>query len=166
MTETELLALASEIRGLCAIVTKVARRDLQAALDSHQAGISGLEHGVLRRLTQGYDSLAEISRAMGTLPSTLVAVLDGLEAKRFIKRGQDRNDRRRTPVVLTAKGKRFWATLPGIDADSVLVRSLADMRQSTRVRLRGDLRALVEGLQAADQASAPPRQAPRGRLRT
>ena len=64
MSKTALTRLADEIRGFCALITKIARRDHQQLLDRHEAGISALEHGVLRRTSHGAGTLAEVSALM------------------------------------------------------------------------------------------------------
>jgi DNA-binding MarR family transcriptional regulator len=69
--------MADRIRFLCSVITKIARADLQTHLEKHDSGISAIEHGVLRHLSRGLDSMAEISRLMGAAPSTLVYVVDG-----------------------------------------------------------------------------------------
>ena len=86
--------MADRIRLLCSVITKAARADLQTRLDKGDSGIGAIEHGVLRHLARGVDSMAEISRLMGVAPSTLVYVVDGLVRKKLVKRGKDPNDRR------------------------------------------------------------------------
>ena len=48
----------------------------------------------------------EIGSAMGIEPSTMVSLIDELEAKGLAKRQPHPNDRRARAVVLTAKGRR------------------------------------------------------------
>lgn len=95
----EMTGMADKIRSLCSVITKIARADLQTRLDKHNSGISAIEHGVLRHLSSGIASMAEISRLMGVAPSTLVYVVDGLVKKKLVKRGKDPNDRRREPLA-------------------------------------------------------------------
>src|SRR5579872_3717428 len=93
-TEMDSVVLrANEIRGLCAVVTKIARIDLQESLDRHDARLSAIEHGVLRHLSMGASSMAEISRRMGTAPSTLVYVVDRLAERGLVRRSKDPADR-------------------------------------------------------------------------
>ena len=49
----------------------------------------------------------ELGRAMGVDPSTMVSLIDELEAKGLAKRQPHPNDRRARAVVLTAKGRRL-----------------------------------------------------------
>lgn len=144
------VGIANELRGLCAVVTKVARRDHEQLLDRHKTGIYALEHGVLRRLAQT-QTLAELARLMGATPSTLVYVIDGLARKGLVVREKDKHDRRRQPLSLTAKGRALLSTIPEMDTQSVLVQSLTTMSKSDVAMLRKVLRAFVEGLEGAQE---------------
>jgi DNA-binding MarR family transcriptional regulator len=148
---THTVALADQIRSLCAVVTKIARADLEMRLDSHNSGISAIEHGVLRQLSHGVNSMAEISRLMGVAPSTLVYVVDGLVKKKLVKRGKDPKDRRREPIQLEKKGAALFARIPKMDTSSVLVKSLENMKQSRRRELLVLLNEFVEGLPGAER---------------
>jgi DNA-binding MarR family transcriptional regulator len=145
----ELEAVASEVRGLCAVITKIARRDLEQLLDRHEAGISAIEHGVLRRLSHGAETLAQLSRLMTVTPSTLVYVIDGLVEKRLIVRKKDSHDRRRELLSFTARGRRLLAGIPDMDAESALVTSLREMTRREREALSSSLREFAANLQSA-----------------
>jgi len=142
-TEDELAGMAGEVRALCSIVTKVARRDLERLLDRRDAGVRAIEHGVLRNLQGGGLTLASLSRAMMMGPSSLVPVVDKLEAKGFLRRGQDPRDRRRSPLSLTREAEQLMARTPAMDADSVLVQALGSMSDERRDQLLVSLRLLV-----------------------
>ena len=145
-TPAGIVAAAERIRGLCSVVTKIARADMQARLESHGSGISAIEHGVLRHLTAGISSMAEISRLMGVAPSTLVYVVDGLVEKKLIKRGKDPADRRREPLSLEKKAAELFKRIPTMDAGSVLVKSLQGMKDSQRRELLRLLEEFVAGM--------------------
>ncbi len=140
--------MANDIRGSCAIVTKIARADLKSRLDNCEAGISAIEHGVLRHLSRGAGSMAEISQLMGVAPSTLVYVVDGLVKKKMVRRGKDPKDRRREPLTLEKKGAALFNSIPAMDASSVLVKSLECMTASERRELVELLSRFVAGLPA------------------
>jgi DNA-binding MarR family transcriptional regulator len=145
----ELEMVANEVRGLCAAITKIARRDQEQLLERHGAGISAIEHGVLRRLSQGAETLAELSRLMAVTASTLVYVIDGLAKKGLIVRKKDPGDRRRELLSFTAKGRRLLAGIPVMDAESALVKSLNGMTRREREELMSVLRKMAAGLQSA-----------------
>lgn len=149
LSATGIVSMADEIRGLCAVITKIARADLQCRLDSFESGISAIEHGVLRHLSRGVRSMAEISRLMGIAPSTLVYVVDALVKKKLVRRGKDPNDRRREPLSLAKKGADLFARIPKMDANSVLVQSLHRMGEAERRQLLDLVKQFVSGLPGA-----------------
>jgi DNA-binding MarR family transcriptional regulator len=151
----EIVSIADEIRGLCAVITKVARADLQSRLESYDSGISAIEHGVLRHLSHGVSSMADISRLMGVAPSTLVYVVDGLVKRKLVRRGKDPKDRRREPLLLEKKGADLFARIPKMDANSILVKSLRRMKESQRRDLVMLLNEFAEGLPGAGRLHIP-----------
>lgn len=151
--EYELPELSDEVRALCALVTKVARRDLERLLERRDAGIRAIEHGVLRNLEGDGLTLASLSRAMMMTPSSLVPVVDKLEAKGLLRRGKDPNDRRRSPLALTGEAQELMAQTPAMDDDSVMVEALGSMSDGQREQLLASLRLLVDRL--TDDESLP-----------
>lgn len=141
---SETVAIAEQIRALCSVITKVARADLESHLKQHHSGITAIEHGVLRHLSRGVTSMAEISRLMGVAPSTLVYVVDGLTQRKLVRRGTDPKDRRREPLMLEKKGAELFAKTPKMDASSVLVQSLERMPASRRNELLALLKEFAE----------------------
>jgi DNA-binding MarR family transcriptional regulator len=146
----EIVAMADEMRSLCSAITKIARADLQSRLDSHDFGIGAIEHGVLRHISHGVTSMAEISRRMGVAPSTLVYVVDELVKKNLVNRGKDPNDRRREPLLLTKSGADLFAKIPRMEMSSVLVKSLEGMKEPRRHDLLNLLNEFVEGLPGSE----------------
>jgi DNA-binding MarR family transcriptional regulator len=150
-TDAETIAIANRIRAICSVITKIARADLESNLKSHDSGISSIEHGVLRHLSHGVASMAEISRLMGVAPSTLVYVVDSLTNKKLVKRGKDPKDRRREPLQLEKKGADLFARFSKMDAGSTLVRSLEEMGESSRRKLLALLNELLSGLNDSER---------------
>lgn len=142
---------ANEIRGFCAVVTKIARMDLQESLNRNEAGISAVEHGVLRHLSMGASSMAEISRRMGTAPSTLVYAVDRLVERGLVRRSKDPKDRRREPVVLEKKGVELFSKAPNMDSESALVRGLALMTETQQRDLVDLLSRFVSNLPGSNE---------------
>jgi len=145
------IAVADQIRAFCSVITKIARADLESHLKDHGSGISAIEHGVLRHLSRGVTSMAEISRLMGVAPSTLVYVVDGLTKKKLVRRVKDPHDRRREPLVLEKKGAELFARFRKMDASSTLVGTLGRMEESRRRELLALLSELVKGMQGSDR---------------
>jgi DNA-binding MarR family transcriptional regulator len=162
VASAETIAMADKIRFLCSIITKIARADLQTRLDNQDSGIGAIEHGVLRHLSRGVDSMAEISRLMGVAPSTLVYVVDGLVKKKLVKRGKDPNDRRREPLSLEKKGAVLFGQIPKMDANSVLVKRLESMRDSRSREFLALLDEFAQGLPGSEKLSLRPEPETRG----
>jgi DNA-binding MarR family transcriptional regulator len=145
------VSMADQVRSLCSVVTKIARADLQSRLENHDSGISAIEHGVLRHLSHGITSMAEISRLMAVAPSTLVYVVDGLVKKKLVKRSKDPKDRRREPLLLEKKAADLFTRIPKMDASSVLVKSLEGMKKSRRREFLMLLHEFVERLPGSER---------------
>jgi DNA-binding MarR family transcriptional regulator len=150
-TSSELISIADQIRCLCSVITKIARSDLQSRLENHDSGISAIEHGVLRHLSRGVTTMAEIRRLMGVAASTLVYVVDGLVKKRLVKRGKDPADRRREPLQIEKKAIVLLAKIPKMDASSVLVKSLERMKASQPRELLLLLNEFAAGLSGSER---------------
>lgn len=148
---SETVAMAEQIRALCSVITKLARADLESHLKQHDSGMTAIEHGVLRHLSHGVTSMAEMSRLMGVAPSTLVYVVDGLTKKKLVKRGKDPKDRRREPLRLEKKGAELFANSPKMDASSTLVKSLESMPASRRRELLVLLNDFVKELTGSER---------------
>lgn len=93
-----------DIRLLTLMVIKTSTRDLDRRLEASGTGISGLQFGVMRLLSQESATISELSGRMLLAPATLVPVVNALERKGFVQRGSDPRDRRRIPLVLTKPG--------------------------------------------------------------
>jgi DNA-binding MarR family transcriptional regulator len=157
---SETVAIAEQIRALCSVITKVARADLESHLKQHDSGITAIEHGVLRHLSRGVTSMAEMSRLMGVSASTLVYVVDGLTRKRLVKRGKDPNDRRREPLLLEKKGAELFENSPKMGAGSTLVKSLESMPVSRRHELLVLLNEFVKELTGSERLYLDAESAP------
>ncbi len=153
MTNEEFYAAAIEIRILAAIVNKMAMRDLEQRLEAHNAGVSGLQYGVLQFLRHHNGTISELSRKMMLAPATLVPVVDALEQKGLVERGKDPQDRRRTPLLLTAGGLETLERMPLVDSDDSLVHSLESMGDAKTQTLSDLLRELVKQMSGHGDAA-------------
>jgi DNA-binding MarR family transcriptional regulator len=68
-------------------------------------GSTQAEAHVLARLAGGPTSLRDLHRSFGHKRSTLTAVVDRLEAKGYVARATDPDDRRSVVVTLSAAGR-------------------------------------------------------------
>jgi DNA-binding MarR family transcriptional regulator len=127
MKSGEWHALAAEFRTLTERLIKVARRDTERRLAGSEAGLSGLQYGMLRILSGQNCTLSELSHMMDREPATLVPAVDVLEGKGLVKRGHDPNDRRRTPLTITDDGTAFLDRVPLADEEDLLVNALKEL---------------------------------------
>jgi DNA-binding MarR family transcriptional regulator len=81
---------------------------------------------------------------MGVDRTTIVALVDDLEAKRFVARRRNPIDRRAYALAATASGKR-WLARAQERLHSRENRMLAGISDAERDQLRGLLRALIAG---------------------
>ncbi len=146
MKQNEFLATATEIRILVSMLTKLTRQEFQDHLDTFGLGISMGHHGVLRFLRHHSFTISELSKHMNMEPASLVPIVDDLERKGWIRRTVDPADRRRTPLVLTAEGEQFLATMPSIGRSSPFFRTLEEMGDEKTTDLLERLRELVAGM--------------------
>lgn len=76
-------------------------------------GITGPQLWALKTISECESlSLGELSRKMYLHPSTVTGVVDRLEAKGFVSRDRDREDRRVVKVCLTPDGKELAKKAP------------------------------------------------------
>ncbi|NNC11573.1 MarR family transcriptional regulator [Planctomonas sp. JC2975] len=123
---------------------KHALRSLIAQADAalEPLGIDRKEFGVLTVLA-AHEPLSQ--QALGSLigidPTTMVAVIDALEAKRIVTRTPDPADRRRNAIALTESGRGTFR-----DAGSAYAEAerefLAPLSDAESERFRRTLRAL------------------------
>jgi DNA-binding MarR family transcriptional regulator len=106
-------------------------------------GISGREAAVLGVLAEGGSlSQHQAARRLAIDRTTMVALLDGLEAKGLVERRPDPGDRRKNVVELTPAGQQTLrkATEATEDAER---RFLAPLGDAGAKRFRDALRSLV-----------------------
>jgi DNA-binding MarR family transcriptional regulator len=143
MKAREWHAAARELRILTEMIIKVSRRDTERRLTASEAGISGLQYGILRILSDQDYTLSELSHMMHREPATLVPVVDALEDKGLVKRGKDAKDRRRTPLTITEAGTAVLDRVPLVDENDVIINALRELGDQKVQRLLTLLRELA-----------------------
>lgn len=109
------------------------------------AGSSGYLSRLLASLAdEGAASQIELSRRTGIDPSDVVAAVNDLESRRFVKRRRDPHDARRNVVTLTRAGRDELARLDAVVAD-IQERFLAPLSESERRQLQRILVKLAGG---------------------
>lgn len=138
-------------------LTYLLKRALLDLEDLHAAqletvGVSGKELGVLL-LVDGRDpeSQQQIAARLGVDRTTMVGLLDGLEAKGLVARRPDAGDRRRNVIELTGDGQTALgqALRASDEAERRLLAQLDDPEAA-------QLRALLTRLLSAESANAGP----------
>jgi DNA-binding MarR family transcriptional regulator len=146
MERDERSSVAIEIQLLTTIATKLAKRDLELRLQSCDLDIGALSYGVMRMLNCQEHTISELSRKMHLAPATLVPVVDALERSGLVTRGQDPRDRRRIPLSLTEPGAKILGSVPFLDENDSLVKSLSRMGDEQCRQLLALLRDLVSAM--------------------
>ncbi len=126
---------------LALLIFKAGVTVLAAAESELQAlGLSGRDYtGLAILATDRPDSQQELARLMGKGPQLVVAMIDELEAKGFVERVRSPEDRRRTVVRMTAKGRRVLARADVL-AERIELEVLGGIDPSGRSELHALLR--------------------------
>lgn len=135
MDRETLYAYATEVRTLIAMLAKTSGQALDRRLSKATPRISGLQYSVLRALCSEPMTIAELSRTFSRNPSTLVPAIDALERKALVQRGEDPDDRRRTPICLTQDGRRLLDDVPYVHESDPAVLGLQAMGEEQMERL-------------------------------
>lgn len=107
-------------------------------------GISGRELAVLTVLAQGEPpSQLEAAGRLAIDRTTMVDLIDGLEAKGIVERRPHGADRRRNIVALTESGRRIFLDASRA-ADAAERAFLAPLTGAERDRLRAMLQAVID----------------------
>ena len=127
---------------------KRALLDLEDLHAEHLApvGVSGRELGVLLLLDgRGPESQQQAAARLRVDRTTMVSLIDALEAKGLVARRPDPGDRRRNVVELTSGGRTTLAEAVRA-SDDAEQRLLAALSHDEAVQLRGLLTRLDRGL--------------------
>ena len=103
------------------------------------AGLNGRDYSILAVLSDDDPGTQnEIAALVGKAPGVIVSAIDGLERDGLVQRTRDVDDRRRSRVTLTAKGRRCLAR-----ADTLADETVAEMLPGLAAAEREQLRALL-----------------------
>lgn len=136
-------ALVDAVRGIVHALRGTSRTVEQ------QLGVHGAELLVLRKLAEApAASLAELATRTQTDPSTASVVVRGLVERGLVTRSVAPDDRRRTPIAITAAGRRVLHQAPA-PAHTRLAAAAAPLGPDALRALAGQLDGLAERLLAA-----------------
>ena len=145
-------------------VLSMIRRIIQA-FDVHSRslysryGLTGPQLVCLLEVIENEATTArEISQRIHLGPSTLVGVLNRLEAKGYIERHRDSGDRRKVRISATREGHKIAEVAPS-PMDERLVSALSHLSEKKQARIAKALRQLVEMIELSPEGEEPPAEA-------
>lgn len=97
----------------------------------------------------------QLSRLVHLSPSTLVGILDRLEAKGLIRRDRNQRDRRVVSVSVTPSGEELAASAPSPLQDK-LAKGLSQLPKTTQESIAQALHQIVEMMEAPEIEGTPP----------
>ena len=95
-----------------------------------------------------------IARHVHLSPSTVIGILDRLEAKGFIRRERDPKDRRLVQVSLAEQGRALVKSAPSQLQDK-LAEAMNDLPEAEQATIAGSLEQIVEMMEVRDVDAAP-----------
>ena len=104
------------------------------------------EHGPL--------TIASISKEVHLSPSTLVGIVDRLEAKDYVVRERSEEDRRQVLISITKEGKKFAKQAPS-PLQETLAEALSDLTSLEQATISLSLERVVELMEAKELDAAP-----------
>lgn len=138
--------LRDDLTLLVSVVAHVTRQTQEQQLAALGLGVR--DHMVLSAVAAGAPNQLAIADMAGIDKSTLIPVLDRLEAEQLLQRHPDPADRRVRLVTLTPKGRRTLGKSQG----TVMATEedlLADLTPKEQAQFRGMLQRVVEGRMSA-----------------
>jgi len=119
-----------------------------------ETGLTGPQLWAIKTIAEGAPIKgAELARRMYLHPTTVVGILDRLEARGLVTRTRSAVDRRIVEVELTGQGRELVAGSPEV-AQGMLVRGLESLPAEKLLRISEGLEELVSILGAKE---VPPR---------
>lgn len=148
----DLVQTTRELRILTLVVTKTIGRSLQERLAKSGCALTPVQLGLMQSIVMGPQTISELSKLMLMDPSTLVPVVDALEARELVERGKDPNDRRRVPIHLTDFGRKTLRSVILVDESDELMSAITQMGPEHALQLRDLLRELLHALPAGRES--------------
>ena len=124
----------------------------QSKLAEKSTGITGPQLWAIKTIAECAPIKgAELARRMYLHPTTIVGIVDRLEARGLVSRTRSKVDRRIVEVELTEQGKELVMNSPDV-AQGLLVKGLETLPVEKLVRISEGLEELVEMLGAKELA--------------
>lgn len=148
----DLHQVTREMRLLTLVITKTIGRTFQERLAKSGHAITPIQMGLMQSILMGPQTISDISKLIVTDPSTLVPVVDALEARGLVERRKDPADRRRVPIYLTDSGRQVLRSVMVVDESDALMAALVQMGPERVLQLLDLLRELLNALPDGKEA--------------
>ena len=144
-----------EVRVLRALRQIIRAVDMHSKKLTAEHGITGPQLVTLLCVAE-HQSItpSEIGREVHLSNSTIVGVLDRLEAKGLVKRQRSEHDRRNVFVTITAEGKKLVVAAPSPLQDR-LASSLRVLHPTEQMAILSSLERIAQLMDAQDIDAAP-----------
>ncbi len=106
----------------------------------------------IKKLADGMAGVTDLARAAELNPGAMTRLLDRLEARGYVTRVHDANDRRAVHIHLTEAGKSIWLDINHC-GERVRGQAMAGMSETDRARLTGLLERVRDNLSTAATAN-------------
>jgi DNA-binding MarR family transcriptional regulator len=141
-----------EVRALTGILMKESVRLTGERLAASGIELNAMQTAALHLLAHEPHTAAEVSRMMAVDPSTMVPLIDALEARGLVERQRDPADRRRHPLHVTTHGQRVIGEVTQLLEHDRFTQAMRDLGLERAALLRDLVRELV--LHMVDDRSA------------
>lgn len=138
--------LGFQVRLLAGLIVKLERYNLEKILRKNSASITPMQYGILNLLSSHPGVIAELSHKMCLGAPTLVPAVEGLVEKKYVKRNIDLNDRRRSPLEVTSKGRQLLASISWVGRSDFISNALKKLGPAKTGVLIKSLREIVKGM--------------------
>lgn len=126
---------SSSLHGIFFQILKQARADLDRWLKKTKAGITSLQYGVLRSIAKKSMAFNELARHLSLQPPSILPSVDSLEHHGYIVRRDDRKDRRKVYLIITAKGKKLLERVSAAHRNDTVARAFKKMSNAKQKQL-------------------------------
>src|SRR5258708_100600 len=123
-------------------LVKHAKSDLEKKFAHLKINLSPFQYGVLSMIKQMPSTLNELAQKLGVKPPSLTDPVDALVKKGYVRRTEDRVDRRKIHLTVTNKGqliiKKIFQDQPS-DSLNIAFHKLSKPKQTQLINLLQEL---------------------------
>ncbi len=143
-TSTRVATIVDNIRRVFQVINEQSKRVEKVT------GITGPQLWAIKRIAENAPIKgAELARRMYLHPTTIVGILDRLEARGLVMRSRSTTDRRVMEVNLTEQGKELVRSAPEV-AQGILVQGLEKLPEERLLKISEGIEELIRILDARD----------------